>query len=74
MRLQITKNVVIALVDAAVGLLIIYLALSGRLERILKILSRQKKQYDRGLEPMRLGDFSKDEKGEAKDMPKTRER
>jgi len=71
--MQITVPVIIAMVNAIVALLILYLVLSGRLEGVLKAMSRYVRVSRQGTEPMRLKDFAKGTKGKTWDSVKKRE-
>jgi len=71
--MQITVPVIIAMVNAIVALLILYLVLSGRLEGVLKAMSRYVRVTRQGTEPMRLKDFAKDTKDKTWDSVKKRE-
>ncbi len=53
-----SNSAVVAISSIVGGLVVIYLALSGRLEEIFRFLTRRRLDGQKGPKPMRLEDFS----------------
>ena len=64
----VTESMIIAIVIAIAGLililLLIHLALSGRMEKLLESFLSHRRESQQGLEPLRLRDLSNETQGE----------